>query len=216
MATGPSVMACPFVFCELKAESYRTLTRRPGRVWKSLKEQCVVKSESVNRSVGPDRMYVGHPPNQGPSAQGKAAQLSSGLSVVSWDTGGSQSWMVSGCVGLMKWIMRTVLLFRFLNQSVSSQAVVRSLSRVWLFVTPWTAAHQASLSFTVSQSLLKLMSIGSVMTSNHLILCCPLLLRPSIFSSIRIFSSDFTSVAKILKLQLQHQSFQRIFRTDFL
>ena len=62
---------------------------------------------------------------------------------------------------------------------------VQSLSCVQLFVTPWTAARQASLSFTNSQSLLKLMSIESVMPSNHHILCCPLLLRPSIFSSIK-------------------------------
>ena len=57
-------------------------------------------------------------------------------------------------------------------------------------MTPWTAAHQASLSFTVSRSLLKLMSIESVMPSNHLILCRPLLPLPSIFSSIRVFSNE--------------------------
>ena len=68
--------------------------------------------------------------------------------------------------------------------------VVQSPSRVQLFVTPWTAAHQATLSFTISQSVLKLMSLESVMTSNHLILCCPLLLLPSIFPSIRIFSNE--------------------------
>ena len=59
-------------------------------------------------------------------------------------------------------------------------------------VTPCTAAHQASLSFTVSQSLLKLMSIESVMPSNDLILCCPFLLLPSIFPSIRVFSNELT------------------------
>ena len=68
--------------------------------------------------------------------------------------------------------------------------VVQSLSRVWLFATPWTATCQASLSFTVSQSLLKFISIESVMSSNHLILCCPLLLLPSIFSSVRDFSNE--------------------------
>ena len=68
--------------------------------------------------------------------------------------------------------------------------VVRSLSRVQLFVIPWTAAHQASLSFTIYQSLLKLMSIESVMPSNHLILCHPPLFLPSIFPSIRVFSSE--------------------------
>ena len=67
---------------------------------------------------------------------------------------------------------------------------VQPLSHVWLFVTPWTAAHQASLSITNSQRLLKLMSIESVMPSNHLILCPPLLLPPSIFPSIRVFSSE--------------------------
>ena len=70
---SPSVMACPFVFCELKTKRYRTLRKGPGRVRKSLKEQCFVKSESVNRSVGPHSMYVGHPPNQGPLGQGKFA-----------------------------------------------------------------------------------------------------------------------------------------------
>ena len=67
---------------------------------------------------------------------------------------------------------------------------VQFLSRVRLFATPRTAARQASPSITNSQSLLKLMSIESVMPSNHLILCCPLLLRPSIFPSIRVFSNE--------------------------
>ena len=67
---------------------------------------------------------------------------------------------------------------------------VQSLSRVRLFVTPWTAAHQASLSITNSRSLLKLTSVESVMPSNHLILCPPLLLLPSIFPSIRVFSKE--------------------------
>ena len=67
---------------------------------------------------------------------------------------------------------------------------VQLLSCVQLFVTPWTAACQASLSVTNSWSLLKLMSIKLVMPSNHLILCCPLLLPPSVFPSIRIFSNE--------------------------
>ena len=67
---------------------------------------------------------------------------------------------------------------------------VQSLSRVWLFATPWTIALQASLSITNSQSLPKLMSIKSVMPSSHLILCRPLLLLPSIFPSIRVFSNE--------------------------
>ena len=67
---------------------------------------------------------------------------------------------------------------------------VQSLSHVRLFVIPWNAAHQASLSITNSRSLFKLMSIESVMPSNHLVLCRPLLLPPSIFPSIRVFSSE--------------------------
>ena len=67
--------------------------------------------------------------------------------------------------------------------------VVQSLSHVQLIATPWTAAHQASLSFTISRSLLRLMTIELVMSSNHLILCHSLLLLPSIFPSIRVFSS---------------------------
>ena len=67
---------------------------------------------------------------------------------------------------------------------------VQLLSRVWLFATPWTAAYQASLSITNFWRLLKLMSIKLVMPFNHLILCCPLLLLPSIFPSIRVFSNE--------------------------
>ncbi|CAM9498474.1 unnamed protein product [Rangifer tarandus platyrhynchus] len=89
--------------------------------------------------------------------------------------------------------------------------IVRSLSRVRLFVTLWTAPRQASLSFSISQSLLKLMSIHLVMLSNHLILCQPLLLLPSIFPSVRVLSHESVGsshqLAKILELQLQHQSF---------
>ena len=68
--------------------------------------------------------------------------------------------------------------------------VVQLLSCVWLFETPWTAIHKASLFFTISRSLLKLMSVVSMMPSNHLILCCPLLLLHSIFPRIRIFSNE--------------------------
>ena len=68
--------------------------------------------------------------------------------------------------------------------------VLSHFSRFWLFVTPWTSACQTSLSITNSRSLLKLMSIKLVMPSNHLILCLPLLLLPSLFPSIRVFSSE--------------------------
>ena len=76
--------------------------------------------------------------------------------------------------------------FLFSNQFSS----VQLLSRVWLFLTPWAAACQASLSNTKSWSLPKLMPIELVIPSNHLILCCPLLLLPSIFPSIRVFSNE--------------------------
>ena len=73
---------------------------------------------------------------------------------------------------------------------------VQSLSHIWLFATPWTAARQASLSITSSQSLLKLMSIESVMPSNHVVLCCPLFLLPSIFPSIKVFSNKSAFLIK--------------------
>ena len=76
-----------------------------------------------------------------------------------------------------------------INESLQFSSV-QLLSPVWLFATPWTAACQASLSITNSQSVLKLMPIESVMPSDHLILCCPLLLLPSIFPSIRVFSTE--------------------------
>ena len=76
--------------------------------------------------------------------------------------------------------------FRFPHAVVA----VQSLGRVRLFVTPWTAALQASLSFTISQSFLKLTSTESVRPSNHLIFCCPLPLLPSVFPSIRVFSDE--------------------------
>ena len=88
------------------------------------------------------------------------------------------------CLVVLLWKLSKLLKYYF--KSFSS---VQSLSRVPLFTTPWTAAHQASLSITDSWNLLELMSIESVMPSNHLILCCPLLLLPLIFPSIRVFSS---------------------------
>ena len=84
-------------------------------------------------------------------------------------------------------IKRPLLLGRKAMTNLSS---VQSLSRVRLFATPWTAAHQVSLSVTNSQTLLKLMSIESVMPSNHVILCYPFLLLPSVFPSIRVFSNE--------------------------
>ena len=92
-------------------------------------------------------------------------------------------------------------------------------SPVWLFATPWTTTRHASLSISNSRSLLKLMSIESVIPSNHLVLCRPLLLPPSIFPSIRVLFFKWVSsshqVAKVLEFQLQHHSLQWLFRTDF-
>ena len=90
------------------------------------------------------------------------------------------------CFG--NWIFVNVI--KLGRRHIEFAVVVQSLSCVRHFATPWTAAHQASLSFTISSSLLKLMSIESVMPSNHLILCHPLLLLPSIFTSIRVFTSE--------------------------
>ena len=88
-------------------------------------------------------------------------------------------------------------MWRFLKQKWSYLTIqqsqfssVQSLSHVRLFVTPWTSARQGSLSFTISWSLLKLRFVESVMPSNHLILCHPLLLLPSVFPSIRVFSNE--------------------------
>ena len=90
----------------------------------------------------------------------------------------NKTWILGSCLG----IYYDNIYFLFSS--------VQSLSRVWLFVTPWTAARQASLSVTSSWSLLKLMSAESVIPSNHLILCHPLLLLPSILPSIRVFSKE--------------------------
>ena len=107
------------------------------------------------------------------------------------------------------------VLFSQEDEALERFSSVQPLSRVRLFVTPWTVSRQDSLSITNSWSLLKLMSIELVMSFNHLVLCRPFLLPPSIFPSIRVFSNESSSshqVAKVLEFQLQHQSFQRIFR----
>ena len=93
-------------------------------------------------------------------------------------------------VKVLRFILHThacIYIYMYLSVQFSS---VQSLSCVRLFATPWTAAHQASLSITNSQSLLKFMSIELVMPSNHLILCHPLLLPPLVFLSIRVFSNE--------------------------
>ena len=100
------------------------------------------------------------------------------------------------CISYISCINRRVLYHQHypgstpVSCSIDISQSVLLLSRVWLFAAPQTAAHQASLSITNSQSLLKLMSIESMMPSNRLILCCPLLLLPSILPSIRVFSNE--------------------------
>ena len=92
------------------------------------------------------------------------------------------------CTSLSPFLIRNRIDFSF--TFIVHFTSVQLLSRLRLFATPWTAACQASLSITKYWSLLKLMSIASVMPSNHLILCCPLLLLPSIFPTIWVFSSE--------------------------
>ena len=94
-------------------------------------------------------------------------------------------WLLLGCRN-SRLLYINFVSCNFIHSLFSS---VQSLSRVWLFVTPWTAACQTSLSITNSRSLPKLVSIVSVMPSNHLIFCRPFLLPPSIFPSIRVFSN---------------------------
>ena len=102
---------------------------------------------------------------------------------------------ISGLIGFNQFLF---LSFATASWNLSS---VQSVSCVWLFVTPWTTACQASLLITNSWSLLKFVSIGLGMPSNHLIFCHPLLLPPSIFPSIRVFSNE-SVLCKELELQL--------------
>ena len=103
---------------------------------------------------------------------------------------------------IFNWSIITILCW-FLPYSNMDQPLLLLFSCVWLSVTPWTAACQASLSFTISWSLLKPMSIESVMPSNQLILCCPLLFLPAIFPGIRVFSNE----SALCKHQVYYYSF---------
>ena len=126
------------------------------------------------------------------------------VSLSEWSAGGAESLSVGGCgvwhtyacdlslpCFLLWWV---TLHFVFRAQSLGAESLVtviaRPLSLVQLFVTPWTTAHQAPLSFTISQSLLALMFTESVMPPNHLNLCHPSLLLHAVFPSIRVFSSE--------------------------
>ena len=124
------------------------------------------------------------------------------------------AWWGSGESSLPSWQVTALTMLSHGEEKegsswVSPLTVVQLLSCVQLFATHGQQHAQASLSFTVSQSLLKLMSTESMMPSNHFILCCPFLLLPSIFPSLRVFpvSWFFTSGGKVLELQLQYQSF---------
>ena len=104
----------------------------------------------------------------------------------------------------------------YFNCTTSVSKSVRLFSHVRLFMTPWTSARQVSLSITNSWSLLKLISIDSVMPSNHLILCHPLLLLPSVFPSIRVFSKQSVLLIRWPKYWSFSFSISPIFRTDSL
>ena len=128
------------------------------------------------------------------------------------ETSPTRDWTHAPCTEHLRvWTTRKVRKCLLLSIQFSRSVVSNS-------VTPWTAARQTSLSITNSQSLPKLMSIESMMPSNHLILCHSLLLLPSIPPSIRVFSNEATlhKLAKVLEFQLQCQSFQWIFNTDLL
>ena len=139
-----------------------------------------------------------------------------------WELDCQESWVPK------KWCFWTVVLDKTLESPLDSKETqqsilkeissVQSLSRVQLFVTPWTAARQASLSITNCWCLPKPMSIESVMPSNHLLLGRPLLLLPSIPPSMSLFQwvNSSHEVAKVLEFQLLHHSFQRTPRTDLL
>ena len=117
---------------------------------------------------------------------------------------------------LNRWYERDYILFLIWNSAQQFSSVTQSCPSL---CDPWTMAHQASLSITNSPSPPKLMSIEMVMPSNRLILCRPLLLLPSIFPSIRVFSHESAlhiTWRKLLEFHLQHQSFQWTPRTDLL
>ena len=150
-------------------------------------------------------------------------QLESSLSYNLPRQGSDHSWAPSKLFILGSYCMTSVFLnlnprnFLLISTLISIVVTIQSLSHVWLFETPWIAASRDSL-FSISWSLLPLTSIEIVMPSNHLILCHPLLLLPSIFPSIRVFFqwvSSLHQVAKVLELHLQRQIFQWILRVDF-
>ena len=144
------------------------------------------------------------------------------MSLVFWNV--CQTWRSRGLLLLLMWDVCNGTLLAWLVLSPDYYLILQFssaqlLSHVRLFATPWTAARQASLSITKSQSLFKFMFIESVMPSNHLILCCPLLLLPSIFPSIRVFSNESPLRIRWWKywtISFRISTFQWIFMTAFL
>ena len=129
----------------------------------------------------------------------------------------SKDWTWVSCMG------RQILYYWAFGEGILCiVVVVQLINHVQLFETPWTAARQASLPFTVSWTLLKLISIESMMPSNHLILYCPLLLLPSIFPSIRVFSNELAlcqsigASASVLPMNIQSLISFRIDSFDVL
>ena len=134
---------------------------------------CVLSKMARSQNRGPCRSQ-----NRGRSYPQKPLK---GLKLLPLESG--QGWGEAG-PGAAVFYCLFISSIGFLNPCV------QSFSHLWLFVTPWIAARQAFLSFAISQSLFKFMPIKSVMPSNHLILCRPLLLLPSVFPSIRVFSNE--------------------------
>ena len=151
-----------------------------------------------------------------------------------WAPGSNHTWSLpctlqlhkpldfSICISQFSWLLglytlrNPALSFNKSTEFCIFSFVVQLLSHVQLLATPWTTAHQASLSFTISWSLLKLMSNELVMPSNHLLSPSSPAFNLSKHQGVFQGVSSSHQVAKVLELQLQHQSFQWIFRTDFL
>ena len=150
-------------------------------VWQVKDHECL----NMSYSILIFHWQLGCVQNSGFSFRSSEASLSTGFKFCCWEVQGHSDNYLSICD--LVFIFR--VLWKFLSVP-NTVVVVKSPSCVWLFVTPWTAELQASLSLTISQSLPKFMSIASVMQSSHLILWCPLLLLPSIFPSIRDFSNE--------------------------
>ena len=134
----------------------------------------------------------------------------------SWEQLGQEVGVLRGEVGASTRDAPKLAFPVLLSEPPFHKWVSVQLSCVWLFVIPWTAAHQASLSITNSQSLLKSMSIESVIPSHHLSSPSLPAFSPSQHQGLFQWISSLHQVAKVLEFQLQHQSFRWIFRTDFL